>query len=170
MFWFCFVPLHFSLKFVEDQISGCWYIHIWIFWGRLKLEVVFINAFLILVWSPELKFKIWWSSDQWLLKYLTFYIWISFKHFLFFVGPLILSFKIEEEPTSGCWDIQFLIFWGRLPLKVVFHWRLTLCQEFLIFEHKFKICGNSDQWLLRYSTFNILRSSSFWGRLHMKCL
>ena len=32
---------------------------------------------------------------------------------------------------SGCWDIQLLIFWGRLPLEVVFHWRLSLFLAFL---------------------------------------
>ena len=38
----------------------------------------------------------------------------------------------------------------------------------LSFELKFKIWGRSDQWLLRYSTFDILRSSSIEGHLHFK--
>ena len=31
-----------------------------------------------------------------------------------------VSFKFEEDTIRGCWDIQLLIFWGRLPLGVFF--------------------------------------------------
>jgi hypothetical protein len=35
-------------------------------------------------------------------------------------GPLSLSLKFEEDQISGCCDIPCLIFWGHLPLEVVF--------------------------------------------------
>ena len=114
------------------------------------------------------------------LRYSTFNILRSssiggrhhFNHFWFWVCPLSLSLKFKEDPISGCWDIQLLIFWGRLPLEVVFHWRSSSFQAFFIFvwspEFKFKIWGGSNEWLLRYSTFNILRSSSIGGRLPLE--
>jgi hypothetical protein len=92
---------------------------------------------------------------------------LHFKHFLFLFGPLSLVLKFEEDPMNGCWDIQLLIFWGRLPLEVVFI--LSIYYFFLWSPKlKFKIRGGSDEWLLRYSTFNILRSSSIGGHLHFK--
>ena len=47
-------------------------------------------------------------------------------------------------------------------------WRLFFLQKYTFYstEPK-KIWGRSDQWLQRYSTFNILRSSSIWGYLHL---
>ena len=63
--------------------------------------------------------------------------------------------KFEPDPISGCSDIQFFIFWGHLPLEVVFHWGLSSLKPFLtlVWSHelRFKIWARSDQWLLRYS-------------------
>ena len=86
------------------------------------------KKFLSFVCSPKCQLKLWGRSSQWLLRYSTFNILRSssigcrlhFKHLLFLFVPLSLSFKFEEDPMSGCWDIQLLIFWGRLPLEVVF--------------------------------------------------
>ena len=83
-----------------------------------------------------------------------------------------LCLKFEEDPISGCWDIQIFIFWGHLPLEVVFHWRSSSLKPFLtlVWSHElmFKIWGRSNQWLLRYSNFHIFRSSSIRGCLPMK--
>ena len=83
-----------------------------------------------------------------------------------------LCLKFEQDPISGCWDIQIFIFWGHLPLEVVFHWRLFSLKPFLTLvwsqELMFKSWGRSNQWLLRYSTFHILRLSSIGGRLPLK--
>ena len=90
----------------------------------------------------------------------------SFQAFLIWVCSPELKFKFEEDPISGCWDIQLLIFWGRPPLGVVF---ITI-----IFysvwspELKFEIWRRSIPWLLRYSIINIFRSSSIGGRLPFK--
>ena len=76
-------------------------------------------------------------SNQWLLIYSNFHIlrsssirgclhlkvvFIDTLSWLWF-GPMSLCFKFEEDPIIGCWDIQFFIFWGHLPLDVVFHWK-----------------------------------------------
>ena len=87
-------------------------------------------------------------------------------------GPMSLCFKFEEDPISDCWDIQIFIFWGHLPLEVIFHWRSSPLKFFLTLfwshEFRFKIWGRSDQWLLRYSNFHSFRSSSISGRLPLK--
>ena len=61
---------------------------------------------------------------------------------------------------------------GHLQLGIAFHQRLSSFQAFLILvwspELKFEISGRSIQWLPRYSTFYILRSSSIGGRLHFE--
>ena len=124
------------LKFKIWRKSDQWLLRYSAFniWSHLPLEVVFhlrlssLQPFLMLVWSPELKLKIWGKSDQWLLRYLTFNIMrlssiggsLCFKHFWFWFGPLSLSLKFEENPISGCWNIQLLIFWGHLTLEIVF--------------------------------------------------
>ena len=82
----------------------------------------------ILVQFPELKFKIWERSGQWLLRYSTFNILRSssiggrlpFEGFWFGFDPLSFSLKLEENLITSCWDIQLFIFWGRLPLEVIF--------------------------------------------------
>ena len=83
-----------------------------------------------------------------------------------------LCLKFEGDPISGFWDIQLWIFWGHLPLGDVFHWRSFSSKPFLTLfrshEFMFKIWGRSNQWLLRYSTFHILRSSSIKGCLPLK--
>ena len=76
------------------------------------------------------------------------------------------SDQFEEDPTIGCWDIQLLIFWGHLLLEVVYI--SSIFDMVWSPELKFQIWGRSDQWLLRYSTFNILRSSSIGGHLCCK--
>ena len=93
-----------------------------------------------------------------------------------------LSLQFEEDPNSGCWDFPLLIFWGHLPLDSVFNsnnsqflfvnsstGHLKQCL-ILIWSPQlnFKIWERSDHWLLGYSTFNILRSSSIKGLLHFE--
>jgi hypothetical protein len=39
------------------------------------------------------------------------------------LGPISLSFKFGEDQISGCWDTPIFHFWGRLPWKLIFHWR-----------------------------------------------
>ena len=72
-----------------------------------------------IVWSFNLKFKIWVWSNKWLLRYSTFnFLRLSsikmlrsssiggrlhLKHFWFWFGPLSLGLKFEENPISGCW-------------------------------------------------------------------
>ena len=55
-------------------------------------------------------------------------------------------------------------------MEVIFHWRSSSFQEILLSVQspklKFRIRERSNQWDMRYSTFNILRSSSIGGRLH----
>ena len=132
--------------------------------SSIKGQVVFhwrsssLKLFFTLVWSPMIMFNIWWRSDQWVLRYSIFPIFRSSSigghlplkvvvietFFLLWFGPMSLYLKFEEDPISGCWDIQIFIFWelfphrwggwvvygqislrsssikGRLPLKVVF--------------------------------------------------
>ena len=124
-FLILFCSLSLSLKFKENAISGCWDNQLLIFWGHLPLEVLFVSSIFDF---GLLKFKIRGRSDQWLLKYSTFNILRSssigrrlpFKHLWFWFSPLSLSLKFDVYPISGCWDIQLLIFWGLLPLVVVF--------------------------------------------------
>ena len=86
------------------------------------------QSILIVVWFPGHKFKIWGKSDQRLLRYSIFCNLRSssigglfhLKLFLFQFVPLSLSFKFEENPMSGCWDIQLFIICGRLLLEVIF--------------------------------------------------
>ena len=96
------------------------------------------NLFFTLVWSHERMFKIWGRSHQWLLRYSNFHIFKSSSirghlalkvvfmiFFLLWFVPLSLCLHFEENSISGCWDIQIFIFWGHLPLGVVFPWRLS---------------------------------------------
>ena len=84
----------------------------------------------------------------------------------FWFGSLSFNLKFQEDPISGCWDIQLWYF------EVVFHWRSSSFQAFLIQnwspEIKFTIWGRFDQWLLIYSTFNTFRVSSIKDHLHFK--
>ena len=146
---------------------------VWIPW-----DVVFhwrlssLKPISILVWSNELMFKIWGRSDQWLFIWRSslFECRLHWNLFWLWFGPMSLCLKFEE--FSGYCDIQFFIFWGHLPFEVVFHSRSSSSKPFLtlVWSHEliFKILGRSDQWLLRYSTFHILRSSSIRGRLPLK--
>ena len=109
-------------------------------WGHLHLIPLYI-----LGCSHELKFQIWARSDQWLLRYSTFNILRSSSiwsrlplEFIFNrnlctlrVVPLSLSFKFEQDLTSGCWHILLFIFWGLLPFEVVFHWRSSSFDTFV---------------------------------------
>ena len=55
-----------------------------------------------------------------------------------------------------CWDIPCLIFWGHLPLEVIFISSIFIfCWSTLL---KFQILGRSDHRLMRYSTFYIWAS------------
>ena len=81
-----------------------------------------------MVWSSKLKFKVWVRSNKWLLRHSTSNILRSssiggrlhFKDLKILLGHLSLRLKFEYDPVRGCWDIPILIFWGRLPLDVVF--------------------------------------------------
>ena len=140
--WFWFNSLILSLKFEDHPISGCWDIQ---------------------------PFNI--------LKSSSIGGHLCFKHFLILFGPLRLTLKFEGNPKYSIFNILRSSFiGGRLPLEVVFelrifyfglvffHWWSSSFQAFFIFvwspKLKFKIWVKSNGWLLRYSTFNILRSSS----------
>ena len=73
-----------------------------------SMEVIFILSIL----------KFWLSLLSFLKKYGRDQMW----WFKFWFGPVILSLKLEQELNSGCWVIPLLLFWGRLPLKVIFIW------------------------------------------------
>ena len=125
-------------------------------------------------------FKIWGRADQWMLRYSTFYVLKSsfirgrlpFKvvfinsFFWLWYGLLGLCLRFEEDPISGCWDIQIFIFWGHFSLEVF------IIQTFLTLVWSpgpmFKIWGRSDWWLLRYSYFHFLRSFSIRSHLPLK--
>ena len=100
---------------------------------------------------------------------------------------MTLCLKFEDDLISGCWDIQLFIFWGHLPLEVLFHWRpssiagllhwnlsssssIEGCLHSNLFSLWFDLMSLwSDQWLLRYSFFfYILSSSSIRGHLALK--
>ena len=104
-------------------------------------------------------------SIQWLLGYSTpnnFFCWRSPSFWVIQKYDLAsLSFKFDYDQISRCWDIPLFIFWGRLHLKdlYIIVWSSKL---------KFKVWVGSHKWLLRYSTFNILRSSSMGCHLHLK--
>ena len=80
--------------------------------------------------------------------------------------------ETNNTTLSGHWDVQIFMFWGYFPLKVVFHWSLSSLKPLLTLvwshERMFKIWGRFHQWLLRYSNFHILRSSSITGHLPFK--
>ena len=70
----------------------------------------------ILIWSPNLMFKIWGRSGKLLMIYSTFNILRSssigghlhVNYFcLFWFGPLSLSSRLDEGLISGCWDILY---------------------------------------------------------------
>ena len=102
------------------------------------------------------------------------FIGACLQHNLFWLWFDLMSIcvKFEEDSISGCWDIQIFIFWSHRPLQVVLHWRLSSLKLFFTRdcspEPMFKIWGKFEQWLLRYSNFCILRSSSIKGRLPLK--
>ena len=73
---------------------------------------------------------------------------LHFKHFQFWFSPISISLKFEEDPIIDCWDIQPIIFWGHL-----------LGENYVTSKERTKRKNN-----LR----NILKSSSFGGRLHFK--
>ena len=146
-----------SLK-LEYWLSGCWHILFLTF-------VVFFHSCIgghfhlkhLYGWigSHELKSKIWGKSDRRLLRYTIFVFEVFFnwrssylKYFYSLLWSHELKSKIEEYWTSGCCNFPFLIF-------EVFHHMYNLRSQKL----KFKFWGRLDQWLLRYSIFNI------WGLL-----
>ena len=139
--------------------------------GHLHYE-----QFSILVWSPKLRFKIWWRSNQWLLRYFTLIFWghlpleviFIMSNFQCWFGPLSLSLKFEDNWISGCWNTLLLKCWGRLPsipFFILYYSLLTISILGWSPKLKLKIWKRSDQPVLRYFTFNILRSSSIGGHL-----
>ena len=125
---------HISLKFEEDRTSGCRSLY---FDGQQISGVKnFVGK------ERNACYKNLWGGKK--------------KTFIVYFGHISLSLKCGEDQTSGCWDIPFLIF------EVFFHYSfggLLHLKHFysLLWSHKlkFKIWGRSDQWLLRYSIFNV---------------
>ena len=90
--------------------------------GRLHVKDLYN-----IVWSSKHKFKIWVGSNKGLLRYFNFNILRSSSiggrlHLRDLHINLILKFGYD--PISGCWDIPLITFSGRLPLEVVFIWRI----------------------------------------------
>ena len=72
-----------------------------------------------------------------------------------------LRFKVENDPISGCWDILLLLFWGRLPLGVVFISRVC----------KLWFCHLSLSLTIGYDPISACRDIPlliFWGRLSLR--
>ena len=119
-----------------------------------------------MVWSSKLKVKISVLSNKWLLRYSIINILRSspigghlhlgickiwFSH-------LSLSCKFEFNPISGCWDIPLILFWGHLPLEVIFIWRIC----------KIWVCHLSLSLTFEFNPISGLWDiplSIFWGRL-----
>ena len=140
-----------------------------------------------LVKSFKSKIQIWLSFDQLLLWYSTFYILRSsyilgclsleviFIWHLCTLGliPTSLSFKFDYDPVIAE-TFYFSYF------EVIFHFRsssigshlhLTPLYPFVkSCKLKFQIWVRSNQWVLRYSTFHILRWSSILGRLTLEVM
>ena len=88
--------------------------------------------------------------------------------FHWWFGYLWLSFKFEYDPIVGSCDVPLFIIHNQY-FEVVFVRSSSMCGHLhficfsiLVWSHKlkFKVWAISDQWLLRYSTINILRLSS----------
>ena len=172
------------------MISGCWNIRIFIFWGHLSLENVFHwrSPYLILFYfglvpwayvqylrrirsvaAEIFKFSYFGAIFHWMLSSIEGRL--HWNLFWLWFGPMSLCLKFEEDPISGLRYSNFH-FWGHLPLEFIFLWRSSSLKPYLtlVWSHVllFKIWGRSDQCLLRYSNFHILRSSSIRGRLPLK--
>ena len=107
----------------------------------------------------------------WVAKKVTFLL--KSPYFIIYENnPIKEWMKINYTTLSWRWDIQIFLFWGYLPLEVVFHWSLSSLKPFLTLawslECMFKIWGRSHQWLLRHWNVHILKSSSIRGRLALK--
>ena len=100
----------------------------------------------MMVWSPKLQFKVWGRSDQWLLRYSNFRILRSSS----------IGIHLHYEQLS------ILVLSSKLKFKI---WGWSV-QSLL--RYKFEL--RSHQQVLRYSIFNILRSSSIGGHLHYEQL
>ena len=121
-----FGPLIFSFKFEEDLISGCWDIQLLIFCGHLPLEFVWSSLQTSLSFKFEEDLSGCWDDILLIFwGHLPMEVVFIYSNFQFWFGPLIFSFKLEEDLIIACWDIPFLTFRGRLPLEVAFHWRLS---------------------------------------------
>ena len=66
--------LGFHLGFPMDLPNEIWFMVLWNTSHWIFLSVLWLDVFFILVWSPQLKFKIWGRSDLWLLNNSTFNI------------------------------------------------------------------------------------------------
>jgi hypothetical protein len=103
----------------------------------------------ILVWSYLLMFQIWGRYDKWLLRYFTFNILRSIsigvhQHCKVWSGHLSLSFKFGYVLIRGCWCIPLLIFWGRLPMDVVFFFLLLQTIWYCPRKLSFKFCQDQS--------------------------
>ena len=127
-----------------------------------------------MVWSPELKFKIFRkirSAVAEMFYFLYFEVVFhstlsSIRAFWIWLDHLSLGLKFEGIRSLVAEIFNFWYF------EVLFHLMLSLLQAFFILvwspELQFQIKGRSVQWLLIYSTFKILRSSSIGGHLCFK--
>ena len=157
----------------ETVSLKCWLVFVYIyhfqfsprshpsFEGLFHWRSSSFQTFLIFGFVPELQFKIAGSSNQWLLRYSTLLFWGRLPLeviwiFLFGYGNLCVNLNFRKIRS--------------VVTEIFNFWRLSLFQEVLVWspKNKFKIWGRSYRGLLRYSTFNIWRSSSIWGCLHFK--
>ena len=132
----------------SSSIGGCLpFEYLWFWFGPLSLSLEFEEDRISGCWDIYL------FIFEVIFHWRSSFIWgpLHFNHFWFWFGPLSLSLKFKENPISGCWDIQLLIF------EVIFHWRSSSLRT-----------RRFNQWILNYSPFNILRSSSIRGHLHWK--
>jgi hypothetical protein len=104
-----------------------WYLEVFFHWKLSSFQ-----PYLFLVWSSELMFKIWGWSNQWFLRYSTFYFWGLLPLEVVFISSIFgLRSKIYGRSYQRL--LRYLTFiilrmssiGGRLPLEVVFHWRLS---------------------------------------------
>jgi hypothetical protein len=92
------------------------------FGGRLPLEVVFHRRSSSIVGCPPLEVVFHWKlSSIWgHFPLEVVFHWRSSSFQAIWFSPLSISLKFEEDPISDCRDIPLWIFWGHLPLKVIY--------------------------------------------------
>ena len=92
---------------------------------------------------------------------LCWFVWVVFEETN---CHIILTFIFEYDPITCCWDITRLLFLSHLPLEVVFIWGIWQ----LWFCHL--SWSLSLEWLLKYSTFYILRNAFIGSHLPLSHL